>query len=296
MNIKGAITALATPMKMDGSLDFSSLEKLIEFQISEGINGLVAVGTTGESATVDVKEDLEIISFFIEISNNRVPIVAGTGANSTKEAIELTKEARDLGADAALLVSPYYNKPTQEGLFRHFTEIANQVDIPQIIYNVPSRTASNIDVNTIKRLCSNPNIIGVKDATGDLKVFDEIKNKCIEEIESDNFSLFSGDDETSFEFISRGGHGTISVTSNILPNMIAKMCEAASNNSDDLQEIKKRLEKINKLLFVESNPIPVKFALKKMGLIDEGIRLPLTWLDHKFHHEIKVELNKLDLI
>ena len=181
-------------------------------------------------------------------------------------------------------------------MFRHFTEIANQVDIPQIIYNVPSRTASNIDVNTIKRLCSNPNIIGVKDATGDLKVFDEIKNKCIEEIESDNFSLFSGDDETSFEFISRGGHGTISVTSNILPNMIAKMCEAASNNSDDLQEIKKRLEKINKLLFVESNPIPVKFALKNMGLIDEGIRLPLTWLDHKFHHEIKEELNKLVLI
>ena len=139
MNIKGAITALATPMKMDGSLDFSSLEKLIEFQISEGINGLVAVGTTGESATVDVEEHLEIISFFIKISNNRVPIIAGTGANSTKEAIELTKEARDLGADAALLVSPYYNKPTQEGLFRHFTEIANQVDIPQIIYNVPSR-------------------------------------------------------------------------------------------------------------------------------------------------------------
>ena len=250
MNIKGAITALATPMKMDGSLDFSSLEKLIEFQISEGINGLVAVGTTGESATVDVEEHLEIISFFIKISNNRVPIIAGTGANSTKEAIELTKEARDLGADAALLVSPYYNKPTQEGLFRHFTEIANQVDIPQIIYNVPSRTASNIDVNTIKRLCSNPNIIGVKDATGDLKVFDEIKNKCIEEIESDNFSLFSGDDETSFEFISRGGHGTISVTSNILPNMIVKMCEAASNNSDDLQEMKKRLEKINKLLLL----------------------------------------------
>ncbi len=296
MNIKGAITALATPMKMDGSLDFSSLEKLIEFQISEGINGLVAVGTTGESATVDVEEHLEIISFFIKISNNRVPIIAGTGANSTKEAIELTREAKDLGADAALLVSPYYNKPTQEGLFRHFTEIANQVDIPQIIYNVPSRTASNIDVNTIKRLCTNPNIIGVKDATGDLKVFDEIKNKCIEEIESDNFSLFSGDDETSFEFISRGGHGTISVTSNILPNMIAKMCKAASNNSDDLQEMKIRLEKINKLLFVESNPIPVKFALKNMGLIDEGIRLPLTWLHHKFHHEITEELNKLDLI
>ena len=228
MNIKGAITALATPMKMDGSLDFSSLEKLIEFQISEGINGLVAVGTTGESATVDVEEHLEIISFFIEISNNRVPIIAGTGANSTKEAIELTKEARDLGADAALLVSPYYNKPTQEGLFRHFTEIANQVDIPQIIYNVPSRTACNIDVNTIKRLCTNPNIIGVKDATGDLKVFDEIKNECIEEIESDNFSLFSGDDETSFEFIARGGHGTISVTSNILPNMICLLYTSPS--------------------------------------------------------------------
>ena len=296
MNISGAITALATPMKTDGSLDFLSLEKLIEFQISEGINALVAVGTTGESATVDVKEHLEIINFFIKISNGRVPIIAGTGANSTKEAIELTEEARVLGADAALLVSPYYNKPTQEGLFQHFSEIANSVDLPQIIYNVPSRTASNIEVDTVKRLCSNKNIIGIKDATGDLNIFEDLKKQCSLEIKSGNFAIYSGDDETSFDLISRGGHGTISVTSNILPKLVSEMYEAAKNNSESGEDINLKLSKINKLLFLESNPIPIKFALNLMGIIDKGIRLPLTWLDEKFHQDIQNELNNLKLI
>ena len=296
MKISGAITALATPMKTDGSLDFLSLEKLIEFQISEGINALVAVGTTGESATVDVKEHLEIINFFIKISNGRVPIIAGTGANSTKEAIELTEEARVLGADAALLVSPYYNKPTQEGLFQHFSEIANSVDLPQIIYNVPSRTASNIEVDTVKRLCSNKNIIGIKDATGDLNIFEDLKKQCSLEIKSGNFAIYSGDDETSFDLISRGGHGTISVTSNILPKLVSEMYEAAKNNSESGEVINLKLSKINKLLFLESNPIPIKFALNLMGIIDKGIRLPLTWLDEKFHQEIQNELNNLKLI
>ena len=296
MKISGAITALATPMKVDGSLDFLSLEKLIEFQISEGINALVAVGTTGESATVDVKEHLEIIDFFIKISKGRVPIIAGTGANSTKEAIELTEEARVLGADAALLVSPYYNKPTQEGLFQHFSEIADTVDLPQIIYNVPSRTASNIEVDTVERLCSNKNIIGIKDATGDLNIFEDLKRQCSFEINSGNFAIYSGDDETSFDLISRGGHGTISVTSNILPKLVSKMYEAAKNNSQSGDEINKKLSKINKLLFLESNPIPVKFALNLMGIIAKGIRLPLTWLDEKFHQDIQNELNNLELI
>ena len=296
MKISGAITALATPMKTDGSLDFLSLEKLIEFQISEGINALVAVGTTGESATVDVKEHLEIINFFIKISNGRVPIIAGTGANSTKEAIELTEEARVLGADAALLVSPYYNKPTQEGLFQHFSEIANSVDLPQIIYNVPSRTASNIEVDTVKRLCSNKNIIGIKDATGDLNIFEDLKKQCSLEIKSGNFAIYSGDDETSFDLISRGGHGTISVTSNILPKLVSEMYKAAKNNSESGEVINLKLSKINKLLFLESNPIPIKFALNLMGIIDKGIRLPLTWLDEKFHQEIQNELNNLKLI
>ena len=296
MNISGAITALATPMKTDGSLDFLSLEKLIEFQISEGINALVAVGTTGESATVDVKEHLEIINFFIKISNGRVPIIAGTGANSTKEAIELTEEARVLGADAALLVSPYYNKPTQEGLFQHFSEIANSVDLPQIIYNVPSRTASNIEVDTVKRLCSNKNIIGIKDATGDLNIFEDLKKQCSLEIKSGNFAIYSGDDETSFDLISRGGHGTISVTSNILPKLVSEMYEAAKINSESGEDINLKLSKINKLLFLESNPIPIKFALNLMGIIDKGIRLPLTWLDEKFHQDIQNELNNLKLI
>lgn len=296
MKISGAITALATPMKTDGSLDFLSLEKLIEFQISEGINALVAVGTTGESATVDVKEHLEIINFFIKISNGRVPIIAGTGANSTKEAIELTEEARVLGADAALLVSPYYNKPTQEGLFHHFSEIANSVDLPQIIYNVPSRTASNIEVDTVKRLCSNKNIIGIKDATGDLNIFEDLKKQCSLEIKSGNFAIYSGDDETSFDLISRGGHGTISVTSNILPKLVSEMYEAAKINSESGEDINLKLSKINKLLFLESNPIPIKFALNLMGIIDKGIRLPLTWLDEKFHQDIQNELNNLKLI
>ena len=282
--------------RVDGSLDFLSLEKLIEFQISEGINALVAVGTTGESATVDVKEHLEIIDFFIKISKGRVPIIAGTGANSTKEAIELTEEARVLGADAALLVSPYYNKPTQEGLFQHFSEIADTVDLPQIIYNVPSRTASNIEVDTVERLCSNKNIIGIKDATGDLNIFEDLKRQCSFEINSGNFAIYSGDDETSFDLISRGGHGTISVTSNILPKLVSKMYEAAKNNSQSGDEINKKLSKINKLLFLESNPIPVKFALNLMGIIDKGIRLPLTWLDEKFHQDIQNELNNLELI
>jgi len=296
MKISGAITALATPMKSDGTIDFSSLKNLIEYQISEGINALVSVGTTGESATVDVEEHLEIIKFFIEVSNGRIPIIAGTGANSTQEAITLTYEAKKLGADAALLVSPYYNKPTQEGLFLHFSEIAEKVDLPQIIYNVPSRTASNVDVSTVGRLCSHKNIIGIKDATGDMGVLENLQKECKLEIDTGNFSLYSGDDETSFDFILKGGHGTISVTSNILPKLVVNMYEAAKSNSEEGKDIKESLRKINKLLFLESNPIPVKYALHLMGLIDKGIRLPLTWLDERFHSEIQNELKVLKLI
>ena len=296
MKISGAITALATPMKSDGTIDFSSLENLIEYQISEGINALVSVGTTGESATVDVEEHLEIIKFFIGVSNGRIPIIAGTGANSTQEAILLTQEAKKLGADAALLVSPYYNKPTQEGLFLHFSEIAEKVDLPQIIYNVPSRTASNVDVSTVGRLCSHKNIIGIKDATGDMGVLENLQKECKLEIDTGNFSLYSGDDETSFDFILKGGHGTISVTSNILPKLVVNMYEAAKSNSEEGKVIKESLQKINKLLFLESNPIPVKYALYLMGLIDKGIRLPLTWLDERFHSEIQNELKDLKLI
>ena len=296
MKISGAITALATPMKSDGTLDFSSLENLIEYQISEGINALVSVGTTGESATVDVEEHLKIIRFFIEVSKGRIPIIAGTGANSTQEAITLTNEAKKLGADAALLVSPYYNKPTQEGLFLHFSEIAEKVDLPQIIYNVPSRTASNVDVSTVGRLCSHKNIIGIKDATGDMGVLENLQKECKLEIDTGNFSLYSGDDETSFDFILKGGHGTISVTSNILPKLVVNMYEAAKSNSEEGKDIKESLRKINKLLFLESNPIPVKYALHLMGLIDKGIRLPLTWLDERFHSEIQNELKDLKLI
>ena len=296
MSIKGSITALVTPMHENGDLDYNSLEKLINFQIDSGISGLVAVGTTGESATIDFSDHIKLIKFFVESAEGRVNIIAGTGANSTEEALLLTKAAKDSGADAALLVSPYYNKPTQEGLFLHFSEIAEKVDLPQIIYNVPSRTASNVDVSTVGRLCSHKNIIGIKDATGDMGVLENLQKECKLEIDTGNFSLYSGDDETSFDFILKGGHGTISVTSNILPKLVVNMYEAAKSNSEEGKDIKESLRKINKLLFLESNPIPVKYALHLMGLIDKGIRLPLTWLDERFHSEIQNELKVLKLI
>ena len=296
MSIKGSITALVTPMNEKGNLDYDSLEKLINYQINSGISGLVAVGTTGESATIDFKDHIKLIEFFVKINKGRVHIIAGTGANSTEEALHLTKEAKNAGADAALLVSPYYNKPPQEGIYYHHMKIADEVEIPQILYNVPSRTASFIEPETVLRLSSHKNIIGIKDATGDMKKHSEVLKLCKEEIENNNFSLYSGDDFSSLEFLKNGGHGTISVTSNIVPDIVSEICKVVDTNYSKAKELDESLEVLNKNLFCESNPIPVKWALYKMGIIKRGIRLPLIELNDSFKKPLENSLKKLNLI
>ena len=296
MHIKGSITALVTPMNEKGELDYDSLEKLINYQINSGISGLVAVGTTGESATIDFKDHIKLIEFFVKVNQGRVHIIAGTGANSTEEALHLTKEAKSAGADAALLVSPYYNKPPQEGIYYHHMKIADEVDIPQILYNVPSRTASFIEPETVLRLSSHKNIIGIKDATGDMKNHSEVLKLCKEEIENNNFLLYSGDDFSSLEFLKNGGHGTISVTSNIVPDIVSEICKLVDTNYSKAKELDDSLKVLNKNLFCESNPIPVKWALYKMGLIKRGIRLPLVELNDSFKEPLENSLKKLNLI
>ena len=296
MSIKGSITALVTPMNEKGELDYNSLENLINFQIDSGISGLVAVGTTGESATIDFEDHIKLIEFFIKVSNGRIHITAGTGANSTEEALLLTREAKNLGADAALLVSPYYNKPPQEGIYRHHAKIADKVDIPQILYNVPSRTASFIEPETVQRLSSHQNIIGIKDATGDMKNLSEVLELCEEDIKGQNFFLYSGDDFSSLEFLKKGGHGTISVSSNVVPEIVSEICLLVQNNFSKAKELDDRIKNLNQNLFCESNPIPVKWALHQMGLIKNGIRLPLVELNDLFKEALKNSLEELNLI
>ena len=296
MYIKGSITALVTPMNEKGDIDYDSLEKLINYQINSGISGLVAVGTTGESATIDFKDHIKLIEFFVKINNGRVHIIAGTGANSTEEALHLTKEAKSAGADAALLVSPYYNKPPQDGIYYHHMKIADEVDIPQILYNVPSRTASFIEPKTVLRLSSHENITGIKDATGDMKNHSEVLKLCKEEIENNNFLLYSGDDFSSLEFLKNGGHGTISVTSNIVPDIVSEICKVVDTNYSRAKELDDSLKVLNKNLFCESNPIPVKWALYKMGLIKKGIRLPLVELNDSYKEPLENSLKKHNLI
>ena len=296
MSIKGSITALVTPMHENGDLDYDSLEKLINFQIDSGISGLVAVGTTGESATIDFSDHIKLIKFFVESADGRVNIIAGTGANSTEEALLLTKAAKDSGADAALLVSPYYNKPPQEGIYRHHMKIADEVNLPQILYNVPSRTASFIEPETVLKLSSHENIMGIKDATGDMQNHKKVLDLCKKEIDSDNFLLYSGDDFSFLEFLKLGGHGTISVTSNVVPNLVANICNLINSNFQEAKKLDDSLQNLNKNLFCESNPIPVKWALYQMGMIKKGIRLPLVELNQSFRISLKESLNELNLI
>ena len=296
MSIKGSITALVTPMKENGELDYSALEKLINFQIDSGISALVAVGTTGESATIDFEDHIKLIEFFVKTASGRIPIIAGTGANSTDEALHLTKGAKESGADAALLVSPYYNKPPQEGIYKHHLKIADEIDLPQILYNVPSRTASFIEPETVFKLSSHKNIIGIKDATGDMKNHSEVLNLCVEEINSGNFCLYSGDDFSSLEFLQKGGHGTISVTSNVVPNIVSEICDLVNSDFTKAKKLDESLQQLNKNLFCESNPIPVKWCLYKMGFIDKGIRLPLIELNDIFKKDLEQNLNELNLL
>ena len=296
MSIKGSITALVTPMKENGELDYSALEKLINFQIDSGISALVAVGTTGESATIDFEDHIKLIEFFVKTASGRIPIIAGTGANSTDEALHLTKGAKESGADAALLVSPYYNKPPQEGIYKHHIKIADEIDLPQILYNVPSRTASFIEPETVFKLSCHKNIIGIKDATGDMKNHSEVLNLCAEEINSGNFYLYSGDDFSSLEFLQKGGHGTISVTSNVVPNIVSEICDLVNSDFTKAKKLDESLQQLNKNLFCESNPIPVKWCLYKMGFIDKGIRLPLIELNDIFKKDLEQNLNELKLL
>ena len=296
MSIKGSITALVTPMKENGELDYSALEKLINFQIDSGISALVAVGTTGESATIDFKDHIKLIEFFVKTASGRIPIIAGTGANSTDEALHLTKGAKESGADAALLVSPYYNKPPQEGIYKHHIKIADEIDLPQILYNVPSRTASFIEPETVFKLSCHKNIVGIKDATGDMKNHSEVLNLCAEEINSGNFCLYSGDDFSSLEFLQKGGHGTISVTSNVVPNIVSEICDLVNSDFTKAKKMDESLQQLNKNLFCESNPIPVKWCLYKMGFIDKGIRLPLIELNDIFKKDLEQNLNELKLL
>ncbi len=281
--IEGSIVALVTPMTADGQVDWKSLHALVEWHIEKGTNSIVAVGTTGESATLTVSEHSEVIAKVVDQVNGRIPVIAGTGANSTAEAIELSRAAKDIGADACLSVTPYYNKPTQEGLFQHYSHIAKSVDIPQILYNVPGRTGVDMSVETVIRLSTVNNIIGVKEATGDIERAKEIIANC-----PSDFLTYSGDDITAVELILAGGHGNISVTANVLPDQMAKLCALALQKSaDEARALNNQLMPLHEGLFVEPNPIPVKWAMAAMGKTEFGIRLPLTPLSENLQQPLR---------
>jgi 4-hydroxy-tetrahydrodipicolinate synthase len=291
--ITGSIVALVTPMKPDNlDVDWEALDRLVEWHIDQGTHALVAVGTTGESATLSVKEHSQVIRATVEASRGRIPIIAGTGANCTREAIELTIAAKEAGADACLLVTPYYNKPTQEGLYQHYKAIAEAVDIDQILYNVPGRTACDLLPETALRLSKIANIVGIKEATGDLE-----RAKFLIEQAPDDFAIYSGDDHTARQLMLLGGHGDISVTANVAPKMMSQMCEAALNGHvEQALTIDSQLLAIHDAMFVESNPIPVKWAVGELGLIDHAIRLPLTKLSEANQVEVIKALKNTLLI
>ena len=290
--LTGSMVALITPMYENGDVDFDALEKLVNFHIESGTKAIVSVGTTGESATLNHDEHIEVMKKTIEYSNARIPVIAGTGANSTSEAIELTQAAKDINADACLLVTPYYNKPTQEGLYQHYKKIAESVEIDQILYNVPGRTGVDMSVDTVARLADITNIIGVKDATGDLNIARSLIEKCPE-----SFILLSGDDGTAIDFILLGGHGGISVTANVVPKLLSSAYDLAiRGNSESAKEIDLKISGLHSHLFIESNPIPVKWAMHRMKFCENGIRLPLTKLSTGAQKTIEHDLEDLNLL
>jgi 4-hydroxy-tetrahydrodipicolinate synthase len=285
--IQGSMVALITPMHADGSIDWPALRKLVDWHLQEGTHAIVAVGTTGESATLNVEEHLAVIKAVVDQVNGRVPVIAGTGANSTSEAVELTQAAKDRGADACLLVTPYYNKPTQEGLFLHHEFIAKQVDIPQYLYNVPGRTGVDMKPETALRLAKVKNIVGIKEATGDLQ-----RAKMLIDQAPDGFAIISGDDATAVDLILLGGKGDISVTANVVPAAIARMCDLAlAGKATEARSINDQLMPLHTAMFVESNPIPVKWAVGYLGLIESGIRLPLTPLAESFRAQVRAAVD-----
>ena len=290
--IQGSIVALVTPMFENGDVDKESLKKLVEYHIEQGTDALVAVGTTGESATLDEDEHCDVIKFIVEVTDRRIPVIAGTGANSTKEAITLTQKAKALGVDACLIVTPYYNKPTQEGLYLHHKAIAEAVDIPQILYNVPGRTACDMLPETIGRLAHVTNIVGVKEATGQLTRYQEIRD-----LVGENFAVYTGDDATSRDLCMLGGNGTITVTGNVAPRLVHDMIWAAmSGDKETALALDNKLAALHSHLFIQSNPIPVKWAVAEMGLIGVGIRLPLTWLTADCFDLVRDALRQAEVI
>lgn len=290
--LKGSITALVTPMSADGAVDYDALAKLIDWQIAEGTHALVAVGTTGESATLSMDEHIEVIRFFVKHVAGRVPVIAGTGANNTVEAIELTAAAKEAGADCALLVAPYYNKPTQEGIYQHYKAISEAVDMPQMLYNVPGRTIVDISQETVERLMTLPNIVAIKDATGNL----ERGAALIKAVEG-YMVVLSGDDPTALELVKHGAKGNISVTSNIAPKVMSQAFELAlAGEFDKAQALNDTVKHLHQDLFCESSPQPAKYALHKMGKIGTGIRLPLVWLSEGNQPVIDAALVKANLL
>ena len=292
--LKGSLVALVTPMMENDDIDYKSLENLIDWHIEQGTNGIVSVGTTGESATLDVKDHLDVIKHTVDYANSRIPIIAGTGANSTTEAIELTEESKKHGADYALIVTPYYNKPNQNGLIKHYLKLADSVDIPQILYNVPSRTACDLLPSSVKVLSEHKNIIGIKEAVNTDKRVNDLLD-----ISKDNydFMLFSGDDPTFLSMMQKGGNGVISVAANVVPNFISNICSLINNGkNEEAININNKLCNLYDLLFIESNPIPVKWMLYKMNFIQNSIRLPLVELNKKYQENVLNEMLKLELL
>jgi len=284
--IKGSIVAIVTPMHDDGSLDLDSYRRLIDWHIEQGTAAIVAVGTTGESPTVDVEEHGELVRVAVEHAAGRVPVIAGTGGNSTREAIALTAHARKVGAQASLQVVPYYNRPTQEGLYRHFRAVAEAVDLPLILYNVPGRTVADLADDTLLRLAQVPGIVGLKDATGDIPRVSDILTKL-----PADFAVYSGNDDSALALMAMGGHGVISVTANVAPGPMARMCALAlAGDWAGALAINRKLLPLHLKLFVEANPIPVKWALAQMGRIANGIRLPMTPLSAAHHETVKAAL------
>jgi len=279
---QGSIVALVTPMNENGSVDFESYQKLLEFHVRNQSDGVVIVGTTGEAPTIDFDEHIKLIEEGVKYINGRIPVIAGTGANSTKEAIYLTAKAKELGADACLLVTPYYNRPNQEGLYQHYKAINDAVSIPQILYNVPCRTGCDLNNDTVIKLSNLVNIVGIKDATGDLDRIKLLKKEV-----SKDFLLISGDDKTFLDFLELGGHGVISVTANVVPNMMHNICNKIfTGNIDEAKSMNDHLSELHNMMFIEPNPIPVKWALFHLNLIKSHIRLPLVELDSKYHQKM----------
>jgi len=288
----GSMVALVTPMQPNGALDEEALLALVEWHIEQGTDAIVAMGTTGESATLDHKEHCHVIRLVVDKAAGRIPIIAGTGANSTTEAIDLTRCAMEMGVDACLLVTPYYNKPTQQGLYLHHKAVAEAVPVPQILYNVPGRTACDMLPETVARLADVPNIVGIKEATGDIARAREILSIC-----GDKIDLYSGDDATALDCILAGAKGDISVTANVAPKAMHEMCAAAlAGDESTARKINAPLEGLHEKLFLEANPIPVKWALTEMGKIQSGVRLPMTILSDEYHASVREAMQAADVV